>query len=97
MKAGGGAMRGRYLEVTFRKGKALAAYLYLPRASGVKSVRTAEIALGVLADYGPGGEVIGLEITAPGKGTAETIDRVLAELGQPPLEAEELAPLASAA
>ena len=33
-------MRDRYLEITFRKGKPLAAYLYLSRASGVQSLRT---------------------------------------------------------
>lgn len=39
-------MKDRYLEVTFRKGKPLAAYLYLPRATGVKSARTEEAAPG---------------------------------------------------
>ena len=33
-------MRDRYLEIAFHKGKPLAAYLYLSRASGVKSLRT---------------------------------------------------------
>jgi len=33
-------MRARYLEVTFRKGKPFAAYFYLSRNLGEKSVRT---------------------------------------------------------
>ena len=39
-------MQERYVEVTFRKGKPLAAYVYLPRRAGVKSTQTAEAALG---------------------------------------------------
>jgi hypothetical protein len=35
-------MKERYLEITFRKGKPLAAYLYLPRRVGVKSARIVE-------------------------------------------------------
>jgi hypothetical protein len=30
-------MRDRYLEITYRKGKPLAAYLYFPRESDTKS------------------------------------------------------------
>lgn len=90
-------MKARYLEVTFRKGRALAAYLYLPRGAGVRSARTEEVVPGVLADYGPTGEVIGLEITAPSRVTVEGINSILAQLGQPRLEPEELAPLAHAA
>jgi hypothetical protein len=33
-------MKERYLEVTFRKGKPFAAYFYLPRNPGEKSVGT---------------------------------------------------------
>ena len=42
-------MRDRYLEITFRKGKMLAAYLYLPRVIGAKSARTEEVGPGLLA------------------------------------------------
>jgi len=44
-------MKDRYLEVTFRKGKLLAAYLSLPRATGEKSKRTEQAAPGILVDY----------------------------------------------
>jgi hypothetical protein len=36
-------MRGRYLEVTFRKGRPIAAYLYLPRRGSDKAVRVAKV------------------------------------------------------
>lgn len=89
-------MRARYLEVTFRKGRPLAAYLYLPRASGMRSARTQEVAPGILADFAPGGDVIGLEFTAPASVTVDHVNAVLGQLGMPPLAPEELAPLQAA-
>jgi Protein of unknown function (DUF2283) len=89
-------MKGRYLEMTFRKGKPLAAYLYLPRPAGVKSTRTEEMAPGILADFTAKGDPIGLEITAPTQVTAAQINVVLTKLGLAPIAPEELAPLKAA-
>ena len=58
-------MKDRYLEVTFRAGKVVAAYLYLPRRPGEKSWRTEKCGAGLLIDYGKDGRPIGIEITAP--------------------------------
>lgn len=88
-------MKDRYLEVTFRKGEPLAAYLYLPRDPGAKSVRTEKAGRGLLVDYGEGGEAIGLEITAPGSITVDEINRVLDRLGLAPIGPEEFSPLAA--
>jgi hypothetical protein len=54
-------MKSAYLEVTCRKGKAMAAYLYLPRNSGDRAVRTAKTAPGMLVDYAADGRPIGIE------------------------------------
>lgn len=89
-------MKGRYLEVTFRKGKPLAAYVYLPRHVGMKSARTHEAAPGLLVDYAVSGEPIGLEITAPAQVTIDQINQVLATLGLAVMAPEELAPLHAA-
>lgn len=89
-------MRARYLEVTFRKGRPLAAYLYLPRASGVHSAHTQDVAPGILADFAADGNVIGLEFTAPASVTVDHVNAVLGQLGVPPLASEELAPLQAA-
>ena len=89
-------MQERYLEVTFRKGKPLAAYMYLPRQTGVKSVRTVEAAPGILVDYTASGEPIGLEITAPRQVTAAKVNMVLERLGFPAMDPEEFAPLEAA-
>jgi hypothetical protein len=89
-------MKDRYLEVTFRKGKPLAAYLYLPRSVGAKSVRTEEGLPGVLVDFSPSGEPIGLEIIAPTSVTVSQINVVLTKLGLAAISPEELAPLQAA-
>ena len=89
-------MRDRYLEVTFRKGRAFAAYLYLPRAPGARSARTEDFGGGLLADYDAAGRPIGLEITAPRRTTAAEINAVLERLGQPRVHPDEVAPLQAA-
>jgi uncharacterized protein YuzE len=88
-------MRGRYLEVTFRKGRAIAAYLYLPRR-GEGAARVSKASPGLLIDYNANGKAIGIEITAPGKLSLAALNRVLTRLGQPRLGPEELAPLMAA-
>ena len=89
-------MKERYLEVTFRKGKALAAYVYLPRHGEMKSAKTVAAAPGILVDYAGSGEPIGLEITAPAHVTVEQINAVLVPLGFARMTPEELAPLRAA-
>ena len=58
-------MREPYLEVTFRHGRPLAAYYYLPRRPGEKSHRTERVEHGIIIDYAEDGRSIGLELTAP--------------------------------
>jgi hypothetical protein len=89
-------MHARYLEVTFRKGKPLAAYLYFPRAPGVRSARTQAVAPGMLADFAAGGELIGLEFTVPSRVTADQVNAILRTLGVATIAPEELAPLQAA-
>lgn len=89
-------MRDRYLEVTFRKGKPFAAYLYLPRKSALKSTRTQKFREGLLVDYDETGEAIGIEITASNLITVDQINGVLEELGQAEIGPDEFPPLAAA-
>lgn len=89
-------MRRSYLEVTFRKGKPLAAYLYLPRKNGAISARTEERGKGILIDFDEEDEPIGMEITAPAQTTLETINEVLRQLGQAPLDSDDIAPMKAA-
>lgn len=89
-------MRHRYLEVTFRRGRMLAAYLYLPRKAGEKRTRTVPMGHGLMVDYNAEGVPIGVEITAPEHTTVARIDEVLARLGFATTEPDELAPLRAA-
>jgi uncharacterized protein YuzE len=88
-------MKHRYLEVTFRKGKPLAAYLYLPRPAGAKVARTSDAGDGMRLDFDAQGTPIGVEITAPVIVTVAKLNAVLAPLGVALVEPEEWAPLAA--
>jgi len=90
-------MNSRYLEITYRSGKPLAAYFYLPRSPGDTVARTKEIEPGLLTDFTADGRPIGIEITSPRSLTADGLNRVLAGLGQPPATADDLRPLSAAA
>lgn len=89
-------MKTLYLEVTYRRGRAVAAYLYLPRETEEKSWRTLKAELGMVVDFDRNGYAIGVEITAPSKETVTALNRLLRSLGVPPLAADQLAPLRAA-
>lgn len=89
-------MKGRYLEVTFRRGKPFAAYLYLPRQPGARSARTEKLAEGVLVDYGADDRPIGLEILDPARVELGVVNAALSALGLEPVDPEDLAPLEAA-
>ena len=89
-------MKELYLEVTFRHGRALAAYLYLPRDPDDRSARTWRVEPGLIVDFTADGKPIGIEITAPGQISLTVINRVLQELGRSPVTQADLAPLLAA-
>jgi hypothetical protein len=89
-------MNDSYLEVTFRHGRPLAAYYYLPRRPKDKSHQTRRIEPGLVIDFAHDGRPIGIEIVAPDKLTLTAFNRVLRELGFPPLKRADLAPLKAA-
>jgi hypothetical protein len=88
-------MRDRYLEVTYRKGKPMAAYLHLPHPAGTKSARTEKRTEGLLVDFASDGTPLGLEITAPSSVTTAEVNSVLSSLGLDALDDRDLAPLAA--
>ena len=89
-------MRHRYLEVTFRKGVALAAYLYLPRAEGASAASTIDGGHGMRVDLDENGKPIGVEITAPAMINVAQLNELLSNYGTEPLASEEWAPLVAA-
>ncbi len=88
-------MKQRYLEVTFRKGRPLAAYLYLPRATGTRVARTLDEGHGLRVDLDQNDAPMGVEITEPGAVTAADLNAVLVRHGLAALGDDEWAPLAA--
>jgi hypothetical protein len=89
-------MKEPYLEVTFRRGRPMAAYYYLPRRPRQKSVRTRRVEPGMVIDFARGGRPIGIELTAPSKLSVAALNRVLRQLGFPAVTREDLAPVLAA-
>jgi len=89
-------MKHRYLEVTYRQGKAVAGYLYLPRDVGTTSARTEDAGQGLRVDYDQNDNPIGVELTAPSLATPDRLNELMQKFGQAPLHAREWAPLQAA-
>ncbi len=89
-------MKNSYLEVTYRKGRALAAYYYLPRPDGDNSARTERVEGGLLVDFTSDGRAIGIEISAPSRLDLSRLNELLTRLGHQPVGAKDLAPLVAA-
>lgn len=89
-------MKDAYLEVTYRHGRPLAAYCYLPRRGKPRSVRTRRVDPGLIIDLSTTGEPLGVEITAPAQLTLARFNRWLRELGCAPARRTDLAPLRAA-
>lgn len=89
-------MKESYLEITYRNGKALAAYYYLPRGPRDVVHATRRFDAGLLVDYTKSGKPIGIEITAPNLASTAAVNRLLKELGLSAIRPAELAPLKAA-
>lgn len=89
-------MKGRYLEVTFVRGKPLTAYLYLPHALGEPPASTVDAGHGLRVDLDGQGAPMGIEISEPGAVNRAQLNEVLARHGVPPLDDAEWAPLGAA-
>jgi hypothetical protein len=89
-------MKTPYLEITYRRGRPLAAYLYLDAGADVKSARTEPVGAGLLVDFAESGRPIGIELTQPARAVVDDLNRVLQDLGLPELSEGDAAPLRAA-
>jgi uncharacterized protein YuzE len=89
-------MHDRYLEITFRKGKPLAAYIYLSRKTGEKASSSKKYKEGIVVDFNDKNNVIGIEITSPVQIQAAEINGILKQLHVTPISEQDLAPLKAA-
>jgi hypothetical protein len=87
-------MTERSLQVTYRKGRAFAAYLHLSQTTGEKSAKSMASPDGLLiVDYSAIGRPVGVEITAPQAVPLERLNQLLAELGEVPLAEQDYKPV----
>lgn len=89
-------MKPPFLEVTYRSGRPLAAYLHLPRQGGDRSARTEDAGDGMVVDIAADGRVIGVEILAPTRLVLSGLNRVLGRFGCEPVAKSDVAPLVAA-
>lgn len=88
-------MVARYLEVSFRQGKPIAAYLYLPRRPGDHAAKSVSHPHGLVVDFAADGRPIGVEITSPSGFSLDALNRVLESLPAQPATRDEVRPLAA--
>jgi uncharacterized protein YuzE len=89
-------MRTLSLQITYRRGKPSAAYIYLAHAPGTKSARTEQVTPEVLIDYAEDGTPLGIEVVSPGSVSQAEVAAAFSRLGMEPPSAVELAPLLAA-
>ena len=90
-------MTERSLQITYRKGRPFVAYLHLSHETREKSAKTVPSTDGLLVvDYAANGQAVGMEITAPLAVPLERLNRLLADLGESPLNEQDYLPVRAA-
>jgi uncharacterized protein YuzE len=84
------------VQVTYRKGKPFAAYIYLQRKPGQKAARTEQVSSGVLIDYAADESALGIEIVSPGHVSLDQINQAFDRIGLDRPEPRDLEPLRAA-
>ncbi len=84
------------LQITYRKGKPFAAYIYLSHRREQKRVRTEAITEDLLIDYAQDGTPLGIEIVSPEIVSIDEIQSVFDRLGLSRPEPVELKPIKAA-
>ena len=83
------------LQVTYRKGRFIAAYLSLSRRPGDPSVRTL-VREPFVVDFAADGRALGVEIFDRPKALLNKLNAVLDEIGVKPLTKADVAPIFAA-
>jgi uncharacterized protein YuzE len=68
------------LQISFRRGKPFAAYLYLPRENSEGAATTEAFTDDLVVDYDENGRPIGIEIVSPGYVTTAEVKALLDHL-----------------
>ena len=89
-------MKEPHLQVTYRRGKAEIAYLYLPREHGEKVHQSERVEPEMVLDFNKAGTLIGIELIDPQCVSVEAINEVLENHGLSPISESDLGPLRAA-
>ncbi len=89
-------MKAMSIQVTYRKGRPFAAYIYLRRRLGEKAVRTEEINEDLLVDFGQENQPLGIEVMNPEAVGMDAILGVFDTLGLSRPDPIDLGPLQAA-
>ena len=81
------------IEITYRRGRSVAAYVSFDGGSAARSHSTREAAPGLVVDFARNGKAIGLELVAPRTVTLAAVNKVLKAVGLPALRRTDFAPL----
>jgi uncharacterized protein YuzE len=84
------------LQITYRKGRPFAAYIYLSRRPGEKSARTESVGPDLLVDYAADGSPMGIEIVTPEAVSLDEVYALFDRLGIARPSPADLAPLQAA-
>ncbi|HYC76973.1 MAG TPA: DUF2283 domain-containing protein [Planctomycetota bacterium] len=88
-------MKPLYLEVTYRSGRAVAAYLRLPGRPVERPTRSEHFGDGLIVDFTAGGRAVGVEITAPTLFDVDKLNQVLNRVGRAPVSKADVAPISA--
>ena len=84
------------LQITYQKGRPLAAYLYLASNGNGKVARSEEAGADLVVDYSADGFPVGIEILSPGATSLEDVWGLCDRLGIERPSADDLSPLSAA-
>ncbi|MFW6206526.1 MAG: DUF2283 domain-containing protein [Gemmatimonadota bacterium] len=89
-------MKNLSLQITYRKGKPFAAYVYLPHQPANRSVRCEELRPGLVVDFDADGNPLGIEVISPTVTSIDELQQVFEELGLEQPDPNDLQPLLAA-
>ena len=86
-------MKAPHLQVTYRRGKAEIAYLYLRRQHGEKVHQSERVEPEMVLDFDEAGALIGIELVDPQCVRIQAINEILEKHGLSPISESDLGPL----
>lgn len=84
------------IEASFIQGRLIAAYIHLSASRGGTAARSQPLPSGLVVDFGPDGQPVGIEVPSPESTSLATVNEALSSLGLRGMTAVEFSPLRAA-